>query len=72
MHQLWSENLKKKKFLLEIKQQIEKTPFNTMLENKMFEFSKELEQEKNHEKQQQILKSINSLVETIDKLKKKQ
>ncbi len=40
------------------------------LTNKLEELTKELESEKDHEKQQQILKSINSLIETIDKLKK--
>ena len=41
-----------------------------VLEKKLKKLSNELEQEKNHEKQQQILKSINSLVEIINKLKK--
>ena len=40
------------------------------LKNKLDEMTKELESEKNHEKQQQILKSINSLIEAIDKLEK--
>lgn len=40
------------------------------LKNKLDELTKELESEKDHEKQQQILKSINSLIETIDKLEK--
>ena len=40
------------------------------LEQKLEDLSKELEQEKDHEKQQQILKSINSLLEIIGKLKK--
>ncbi len=62
----------KKEIPIEIKQQIEKIPLETILENKMFELSKELEQEKNHEKQQEILKSINLLIETIEKLKNKQ
>ena len=37
------------------------------LEKKLESLSKELEQEKDHEKQQEILKSINSLLETIEK-----
>lgn len=41
-----------------------------VLEAKLEKLSKELEQEKDHEKQQKILKSINSLVEIIGKLKK--
>ena len=40
-----------------------------LLEQKLQSLSKELEAEKDHEKQQQILKSINSLVEIIAKLK---
>ena len=39
------------------------------LENKLGTLSQELESEKNHEKQQEILKSINSLLEIIKKLK---
>ena len=46
---------------------IEKT-----LEKKMEILTKELEQENDHEKQQNILKTINSLLETIGKLKEKQ
>lgn len=40
------------------------------LENKLEELAKELESEKDHEKQQQILKSINSVIETMGKLEK--
>jgi len=40
-----------------------------ILEQKLQNLSKELEDEKDHEKQHQILKSINSLVEIIGKLK---
>ena len=43
-----------------------------ILENKLNSLSKELELEKNHEKQQEILKSINSLVDITNKLKTKQ
>ena len=39
------------------------------LEKKLSTLSQELEAEKNHEKQQEILKSINSLLEIIKKLK---
>lgn len=39
------------------------------LEKKLEKLSQELESEKNHAKQQEILKSINSLVEIIKKLK---
>ncbi|KKL27880.1 hypothetical protein LCGC14_2380730 [marine sediment metagenome] len=41
-----------------------------VLEQKLKKISKELEQEKDHEKQQEILKSINSIVEILNKLKK--
>ena len=42
----------------------------SVLEQKLENLSKELEKEKDHEKQQKILQSINSLVEIIGKLKK--
>jgi len=41
-----------------------------ILEKKLENLSKELEDELDHEKQQNILKSINSLIEAIDKIKK--
>ena len=40
------------------------------LEKKLQILSKELEQESDHEKQQTILKSINSLIEAMDKIKR--
>jgi len=40
-----------------------------ILEKKLEILSKELEEEPDHEKQQKILKSINSVIETINKLK---
>jgi len=40
-----------------------------VLEKKLEKLSQELEQEKNHKNQQEILKSINSLIEVIKKLK---
>lgn len=60
------------------KTKIEKTPTqkqeqNPVLESlnkKLEQLTAELESERDHEKQQQILKSINSLIETIQKLKK--
>ena len=42
------------------------------LEKKLTSLSKELEQESDHKKQQDLLKSINSLIETIEKIKNKQ
>lgn len=47
-----------------------RSPVLANLEKKLESLSKELEKESNHEKQQEILKSINSLIETIEKLKK--
>ena len=40
------------------------------LEKKLAVLSKELEEEKDHTKQQNILNSINSLLEAMDKIKK--
>ncbi len=62
----------KKEIPVEVKQQIEKTELEITLGKKLSELSKELEQETNHEKQQEILRSINSLIETIEKVKHKQ
>jgi len=50
----------------------QRTPLEETLEKKLESFSKELEQENNHEKQQEILKSINLLLETIEKMKSRQ
>ena len=54
-----------------IQQKTESSLIET-LENKLETISKELEQENNHEKQQEILKSINLLLETIEKIKNRQ
>lgn len=62
----------KKEIPVEAKQQTEKTGLEITLDKKLSELSKELEQETNHEKQQEILRSINSLIETIEKVKHKQ
>lgn len=62
----------KKEIPIEMKPLGEKTGTEIVLEKKLFELSKELEQETNHEKQQEILRSINSLIETMEKLKNKQ
>ena len=53
-------------------QQSKKSPLEETLDKKMIDLSKDLEQEKDHEKQQIILKSINSVLETIEKIKGKQ
>ena len=48
------------------------TTIEKIFEKKLETLSKELEQEKDHEKQQNILKTINSLLETIEKVKENQ
>ncbi len=62
----------KKDIINEKTQQRKKSPLEETLEKKMESLSKELEQENNHEKQQEILKLINSLLETMKKMKKEQ
>ncbi len=51
---------------------VENSPISTLsvLEKKLETLSKELEAEKDHKKQQDILTSINSLIDTINRLKK--
>ena len=57
---------------------IKKSPDNTMsqirqtLQKKIENLTKEIETEKDLEKQQSILKNINSLLETIEKIEDKQ
>ena len=48
----------------------QKTNLLEILEKKLETLSKELEQETNHQRQQDILKSLNSVVDAIDKIKK--
>ncbi|MHA7734608.1 Sjogren's syndrome/scleroderma autoantigen 1 family protein [Nitrosopumilus sp. S6] len=59
-----------KKEIPEIKEKETQSPLIETLEKKLAGLSKELEEEKDHTKQQDILKSINSLLETIEKVKK--
>lgn len=65
-----------KQKILETESKLEEKPepgsrsLEESLNKKLVELTKELEAEKDHEKQQQILKSINSLIETLQKLKK--
>ena len=47
-----------------------KTPTLEKLEKKLSDLTDELSNEKSHEKQQLILKSINLLIETIEKVKR--
>ncbi|MHA7647572.1 Sjogren's syndrome/scleroderma autoantigen 1 family protein [Nitrosopumilus sp. S4] len=46
-----------------------KSSLKQTLDDKLEVLSKELENEKNHEKQQEILKSINSILEALEKIK---
>jgi len=62
----------KKEIQVETIQLSEQTEIDITLGKKLSELSKELEKETNHEKQQQILRSINLLIETMEKLKNKQ
>jgi len=48
----------------------QKSSLHSILEKKLEALSKELEQEKDHVKQQSILKSITSLIDALDKIKK--
>ena len=59
----------KKEISNEKTQQGTNSSLEETLQKKMESLSKELEQENNHEKQQAILKSINLLLETIEKMK---
>ena len=49
-----------------------KSQLEITLEKKMELLSKDLENESDHKKQQEILKSINSVLETLEKVKNKQ
>ncbi len=49
-----------------------KSALSETLEKKLDILSKELDKEKDHTKQQEILNSINSLLEAMDKIKNKQ
>ena len=59
----------KKDIINEKTKQRKKSPLEETLEKKLELLSKELEQENNHEKQQDMLKSINTLLETMKKIK---
>ena len=62
----------KKDITNEKTQQGTNSSLEEILEKKIEHLSKELEQENDHEKQQLILKSINLLLETMEKMKKGQ
>ena len=61
----------KRKISLEKNEEKEENHLKKTLERKLESLSKELEQEMNHDNQQNILKSINSVLEMIDKIKEK-
>jgi UPF0148 protein len=61
-----------KKEIPKVDQSQIKSALSETLEKKLVELSKELEEEKDHTKQQDILNSINSLLEAMDKIKNKQ
>jgi UPF0148 protein len=56
--------------IVEEKPETSTNPILDSMNKKLAELTKELEAEKDHEKQQQILKSINALLETVQKLQK--
>ena len=60
----------KRKIVTEENEVKNENPLKKTLEKKLEVLSKELEQETDHEKQQSILKSINLVLEMIEKVKK--
>ena len=59
----------KREITIEKNEKKDENPLKKTLERKLEALSKELEQEMNHDKQQDILKSINSVLEMIEKIK---
>ena len=59
----------KRKSTKEKNEEKDENPLKKTLERKLETLSKELEQEMNHDKQQNILKSINSVLEMMEKIK---
>ncbi len=62
----------KKDIPKETQQETRSSSLEDILEKKMESLAKDLEQERDFEKQQEILKSINSLLETLEKIRNKQ
>ena len=58
-----------RKISTDVIQEKTETPLKKTLQKKLDILSKELEQEMDHEKQQSILKSINLVLEMIEKIK---
>lgn len=61
-----------KKEIPKVEEKTTKSQLEITLEKKIESLSKDLENEFDHEKQQEILKSINSILETLEKAKNKQ
>jgi UPF0148 protein len=59
-----------KEKLDQVKKRDDSNPLLQTLQKKLDQLTEELEAEKDYQKQQQILQSINALVETIQKIKK--
>jgi len=59
----------KRKITIGEKDEKDENSLKNTLERKLESLSKELEREMNHDKQQKILKSINSVLEMIEKIK---
>ena len=59
-----------KRVIPEKEPQEPKSQLENILELKLQKLSKDLEQEEDHKKQQEILQSIRSIIETIEKTKK--
>ena len=60
----------KRKKVTEENEEKKESPLKKTLEKKLEVLSKELEQEMDHDKQQSILKSINLVLEMMEKVKK--
>ena len=60
----------KRKIVIEKNEVKNENPLKKTLEKKLEVLSKELEQEMDHDKQQSILKSINLVLEMMEKVKK--
>jgi UPF0148 protein len=60
----------KRKIIMDENEEKNENPLKKILEKKLEVLSKELEQEIDHDKQQSILKSINLVLEMMEKVKK--
>ena len=69
MYKMWTRTRKERNHTIGKNEENDENPLKKTLERKLESLSKELEQEMNHDKQQDILKSINSVLEMIEKIK---